>query len=256
MIDEQERCLIGGVAVRVTVLDHALAAIHAMIDGDARYGGENRRVVAFCNAHTVNLARRDSAFLAVLNDSFVLNDGVGLDLARRWLHGAAFPANLHGTDLTTAVLATAERPLRLFLLGSPPGVAECAAAVLEIRFPHHRVVGTHDGFFDEAEGAAIARTIAKTGADLVLVGMGQPRQEMWAFRHGAASGALVMCIGAYLDFTAGMVRRAPRWVQRVRLEWFVRLAQEPRRLAGRYLIGNARFVVGIARDRMRARKKF
>lgn len=211
------------------------------------------RIVAFCNAHTVNLARRDASFVAALNKAMVLNDGVGLDLARRALYGGPFPDNLNGTDFTTVVMETAPRPLRIFLLGSPSGVADKAAAVLATRFPRHSFVGTRHGFFDPSEGRDVALAIAKTGADLVLVGTGQPRQEKWAAEHGAETGALVMCIGAYLDFTAGVVRRASPWVRQLRLEWLVRLAQEPQRLAGRYIIGNGRFLADIALDYIRSR---
>lgn len=235
---------IGPVRVRVLGYGKALDLVAGMI-GE---GGE--RIVAFCNAHTVNLARRDAAFRDALGRAVVLNDGVGLDLGRRILHGARFPANLNGTDFTPALLEHAPGPLKVFLLGSPPGVAERAAAALARRFPRHRIVGTRDGFFPPAEGGAVARAIAETGADLVLVGMGQPRQELWAARHAAASGALALCIGAYLDFAAGAVRRAPGLVQAMRIEWAYRLAQEPRRLAGRYLLGNFRFMLGVARDKL------
>lgn len=237
--------------VPVCALDYpaALDLVATMLDR------EGERNVAFCNAHTVNLARRDARFRAALQGMTVLNDGVGLDLARRVLHGAPFPANLNGTDFTPAVLEAAPRPLRLFLLGSPPGVAERAADALSARFPRHQVVGVRDGFFPPADGAAIARTIAATGADLLLVGMGQPRQELWAAEHGAATGAVVMCVGAYLDFAAGAVFRAPGWMRALRIEWTYRLAQEPRRLAARYLLGNPRFVYGVLRDRFRRGRK-
>ena len=253
MIEQHERCRIGPVAVCVAGRHAALSMIVTMLDRDARKGGDVPRTVAFCNAHTVNLARRDPTFVAALDRALVLNDGVGLDLARKALYGAPFPDNLNGTDLTTAVMEAAPGPLRIFLLGSPPGVAERAVAVLRERFPHHSFVGARHGFFDPAEGWDIALAIAETGADLVLLGTGQPRQEKWAAEHGAATGAMVMCIGAYLDFTAGVVRRAPQWVQRARLEWLVRLAQEPRRLGGRYLIGNGRFLLDVAADYLRAR---
>lgn len=244
-----QTCHIGPVSVCVFEQDAALATIAAMLD---RTG---KRTVAFCNAHTVNLARGDPVFVQALNDALVLNDGVGVDIARKLLYGAPFPANLQGTDLTSAVLATAPRPLRIYLLGSPPNVAEQAGEVLAARFPHHSFVGTRHGFFDMAgEGATVAEAIKATRADLVLVGMGQPRQEKWAKEFGPATGALVMCIGAYLDFTAGVVRRAPLWAQRARLEWLVRLAQEPRRLAGRYLLGNSRFLAGIGSDYLRLRR--
>lgn len=248
---DHRRCLIGPVSVIVSEREAALQTITAMMDRL----GTAPRIVAFCNAHTVNLARRDTVFVRALDSALVLNDGVGVDIARKLLYGAPFPANLHGTDLTSDVLANAPRSLRIFLLGSPPGVADRAGKVLAERFPRHTIVGTRDGFFDlSAEGLAVAEAIAVTKADLVLAGMGQPRQEEWALQFGAETGALVMCVGAYLDFTAGVVRRAPRWAQRVRLEWLVRLAQEPRRLASRYLIGNGRFLADIGRDYLRLRK--
>lgn len=237
---------IGPVSVSALGHERALERVAELLDRDGR------RVVAFCNAHTVNLARRDPAFRAALAGAVVLNDGVGLDLARRLLHGSRFPANLNGTDFTPALLEAAPRPLRLFLLGSPPGVAERAAAAIAARFPRHRIAGVRDGFFDPADGRAVAEAIAATGADLVLAGMGQPRQELWAAEHAAATGALVMCIGAYLDFAAGAVPRAPGWARALRVEWVYRLAREPRRLAGRYLLGNPRFVCGIVLDRLRA----
>jgi alpha-1,3-mannosyltransferase len=231
--------------VRVRGLDYqaALSTVAAMLDSP------DKQVVAFCNAHTVNLSRRDARFRHALDRALVLNDGVGVDLARRVLYGTPFPDNLNGTDFTPALLGTVRRPLRLFLLGSRPGVAERAADVLAERFPGHRIVGTRDGFFDPSEGAAVADAIARSRADLVLVGMGQPRQELWAVEHGQATGAVVMCVGAYLDFVAGVVRRAPDWVRKGRLEWLFRLASEPGRLAGRYLIGNPRFAGGVLIDR-------
>ncbi|VWX53341.1 WecB/TagA/CpsF family glycosyltransferase [Novosphingobium sp. 9U] len=251
---DEKTCLIGPVSVCIFERDAALATIAGMIDCPGSTGDVEPRVVAFCNAHTVNLARRDPTFVRALDRALVLNDGVGVDIARKLLYGSSFPANLHGTDLTSDVLMSAPKPLRIFLLGSAPGVADRAGKVLNDRFPRHTIVGTRDGFFNLNEGSAVATAIAATEADLVLAGMGQPRQEKWAFQFGEQTGALVMCVGAYLDFTAGVVRRAPRWAQRVRLEWLVRLAHEPRRLAGRYLIGNGRFLAEIGGDYLRFRK--
>ena len=240
---------IGPVSILVQDQPAAIERIRAMI------GAPGPRIVAFCNAHTVNLARRDPAFALALSTMTVLNDGMGVDIGRHVLEGARFPANLNGTDFTPALLAAEDRPLRLFLLGSPPGVADRAGAVLSVQFPRHRIVGTRHGFFEVAEGDAVARQIAGAGADLVLVGMGQPRQEMWAAAHAATSGAVVLCIGAYLDFAAGVVPRAPAFVRRLRIEWLYRLAQEPRRLVHRYLVGNAVFVADVLRDRLRAENR-
>jgi alpha-1,3-mannosyltransferase len=207
-------------------------------------------LVTFCNAHTVNLARRDDQFRATLDDFLILNDGVGVDLASRSLFGRAFPDNLNGTDFTPHLLGSAGRPLSIYLVGSKPGVAAKAGRVLKERYPHVEIAGTRDGFFTPEEEPDLNRAIAGSGADLVLAAMGQPRQELWAARNAAAFGRPVICVGALLDFVAAQVTRAPEVVRRFRLEWAYRLAQEPRRLAGRYLVGNATFLTDIVRQKL------
>ena len=212
------------------------------------------RLATFCNAHSVNLAADDHDLAAVMNGSLVLNDGIGLDLASRALYGAAFPDNLAGTDFCPRLLDAAE-PLRIFLLGSEPGVANRAADRIAARFPKHRVVGTRDGFFGEAEAAEVAGQIAASGANILFVGMGQPRQERWAGRYFSSIPALTICVGAWIDFTAGVVPRAPDVMRRLRMEWVYRLALEPRRLMRRYLIGNPLFIARIALQRRQVRRR-
>ena len=238
---------IGPVAVVVGTRGVALGQI---VDAISRRAPA---VFTFANAHSINLARRRPAFASALAAMTVLNDGIGLDLAGRLIHGARFPENLNGTDLTPALLAALPGPTRVFLLGSRPGVAEAAATALARRFPQFELAGTHHGFFSAEEAVAIARRIVVTEAALVLVGMGQPHQELWAATHGASLPATICCVGAYLDFAAGVIPRAPGWVQSLRLEWAFRLAQEPRRLAGRYLIGNATFLAAMALVAVRQR---
>lgn len=205
------------------------------------------RVFAFCNMHTFNLARRLPALAGALSRATVFNDGIGVDLASRLIHGKAFPANLNGTDLTPAVLAGLQSPIRVCLVGSRPEVVTRAAAVLEARYPCIQVVNVHDGFFDATEGERLIDTLARIDPDLVLVGMGNPRQELWAINAATRVAATFLCVGAFLDFTSGSIQRAPGMVRRLRGEWLYRLAQEPRRLGGRYLIGGPRFMVDILR---------
>ena len=132
----------------------------------------------------------------------------------------------------------AVRGWRVFLLGGRPGVAELAGRRLCHRIPGLRLAGTHHGYFDEADSAAIAAQIRASRASVVMVALGQPRQEQWLEHHLAATGAGVgLAVGGFFDFAAGTVRRAPAWMNRAGLEWTFRLAQEPRRLAGRYLVG-------------------
>lgn len=236
--------LIGG--VRVDVM-HREAAVRAILDGIER---REAMPIAFCNAHTVNLARRDPAFGALLRDFTVLNDGVGLDVASRTLFGEAFPANLNGTDFTPHLLESAGRPLSVYLVGSKPGVADDAARVIGERYPHVTVVGARHGFFKAEEEPALIEDIRNSGADLVLAAMGQPVQEYWAARAAAQLSRPVLCVGALLDFMAKRVPRAPESVRRLRLEWAYRLVQEPGRLAGRYLVGNATFLGGVLKQKL------
>jgi exopolysaccharide biosynthesis WecB/TagA/CpsF family protein len=234
---------IGGVAVIVTDRDTALADLRrAVADRAAGAWG-------FCNAHTVNCARTIPGYRETLSRMRLLNDGIGVDLASRLLYGDGFPDNLNGTDLSPALLESLPPGTGIFLIGSPPGVAERAGAHLGERFPHIRIVGTQHGFFPAEEEPAIAARIAGSGAHLVLVGMGNPVQEQWAVRNAAHIAAPLLCIGAYLDFAAGIVSRAPGWVRKSRTEWLYRLAQEPRRLASRYLVGNLTFLAAVAHEK-------
>lgn len=201
--------------------------------------------VAFCNAHTADTAERDPRFAAAIEQAVVVNDGAGIDIASTLLFGRPFQENLAGTDLIDRLFEQTERSLRIFLLGSPPGIAEQAARQLHARFPRHRVVGTAHGFFAEAEVPGLVARIRASGADLVLVGMGHPRQEIWCAEHYRDLGAITIAVGAYIDFLAGAVQRAPLWVRRLRCEWLYRLANEPGRLWRRYLLGNARFLTRL-----------
>ncbi|RVT93410.1 WecB/TagA/CpsF family glycosyltransferase [Sphingomonas crocodyli] len=233
---------IGDVAIAV----HDRGSAIALLEGWVSAG--ERRTVSFANAHSVNLAARDPAFRAALSQMLVLNDGIGVDLGSRLLYGARFPANLNGTDFVPALLAAAQ-PRKVALLGAAPGVADQAATRLAAAFPQHRFTVIGDGFF--ADEAAIVDRLAAAQADYVLLGMGQPRQELFAARHAGRWPGVTLCIGAYIDFAAGRVPRAPLWVRKLHGEWLFRLSIEPRRMAGRYLIGNARFLAAMLIQRVK-----
>jgi exopolysaccharide biosynthesis WecB/TagA/CpsF family protein len=223
----------------VPVVDAApAAAIKALL-------APGRRRAFFLNAHCCNVMARDRAYAAALGRAdMVLPDGIGVELAAR-MTGRRLTANLNGTDFTPELMKTAaRRGLSVFLFGGRPGVAERAAATLCLQAPGLRVVGMRDGY-KGASGAEAA--INASGADIVLVALGVPMQELWLDRHAnRLSARVTLGVGALFDFLAGEVRRAPAPVRRARLEWAWRLAQEPRRMAGRYLAGNAVFMVRAA----------
>lgn len=178
--------------------------------------------------------------------SLVLADGAPVVVASRLLR-RALPERVPGSDLVPALFkrVAAEfsgsgQPIRVFLLGAAPGVAERAAANIATRWPGVEVVGTLSpplGFErDASENERILAAIAAAQPDLLLVGFGAPKQELWTHAHAARIDArAALCIGATIDFLGGEKRRAPRWMRRLGIEWIHRLSTEPRRLAKRYL---------------------
>jgi alpha-1,3-mannosyltransferase len=203
----------------------------------------------FCNAHTVNLASSSPELRESLGSATVLNDGVGLDMASRRLFGSPFFENLNGTDFVPRLLAAADKPLRVYFLGAAPGIAEAAARQAAEGYPNVQIAGVTDGYFGEERTGAIVEAIRQSDANLVLVAMGQPRQEIWASRHFPNFAGPTICVGALFDFLAGRMPRAPMWMRRRRIEWAYRLLNEPRRLSGRYLVGNAAFLARVMRQR-------
>jgi exopolysaccharide biosynthesis WecB/TagA/CpsF family protein len=158
------------------------------------------------------------------------------------MRGVNFPDDLNGSDFTLQLLAlAARRDWGVFLYGGEPKVAELAAQALHRRVPGVRIVGVQDGFSGERD--AIARQVRASGADLVIVALGNPVQEVWLDEWLPETGCrLGVGVGAFLDFVSGRVPRAPAWMHAIGLEWVYRLYREPRRLARRYVLGNPVFL--------------
>ncbi|MFO0788363.1 MAG: WecB/TagA/CpsF family glycosyltransferase [Pirellulales bacterium] len=198
-----------------------------------------RFVVTPNTDHAVLFQRRSDMRAAYEHASLVLADGMPLVAAAR-MFGHPLPGRVAGSDLVPALFAAAKRPLRVFLFGAAPGVALHAAQQIAGDWPNVEVVGTYApplGFeTDEIENARAIAAMAAVEHDLLIVGLGAPRQEVWVNRHREALPAKVaICAGATIDFLAGHRHRSPVWMRRIGLEWFHRVSAEPHRLAGRYL---------------------
>jgi N-acetylglucosaminyldiphosphoundecaprenol N-acetyl-beta-D-mannosaminyltransferase len=173
--------------------------------------------------------------------ALVLADGMPLVWASQLLR-RRLPERVAGADLVPALLSAAAENggLRVFLLGAAPGVARRASREVVRRWPAVDVVGHYSpplGFeTDPAEKAAILARIAEARPDVLVVGLGAPKQELWvhAHRHDICA-SVALCAGAAIDFLAGNKSRAPLWMRTIGLEWLHRLATEPRRLFRRYL---------------------
>jgi N-acetylglucosaminyldiphosphoundecaprenol N-acetyl-beta-D-mannosaminyltransferase len=206
----------------------------ALRDGLCRY-------VVTPNVDHLVLLRDNPLLQAAYRDaSMVVADGLPLVLASR-LFGKPIPERVAGSDLVPALLSAADQQqsMRVFLLGAADGVAERAARRIESAWPYVRVVGVYApplGFQrDESENRQILDRIAYEQPDVLVVGLGAPKQELWVHAHRPRIQASVaLCAGATIDFLAGQKRRAPRWIQKIGLEWCHRMLTDPRRLVRRY----------------------
>jgi N-acetylglucosaminyldiphosphoundecaprenol N-acetyl-beta-D-mannosaminyltransferase len=205
-----------------------------------------RRRVSYVNAHVLNqsftIPELRSALLA---SDLVYCDGYGVRLAAK-LIGLEVPYRMTGADwIWGAAALCEERGLSLYLLGSDPGVAEQAAASLRRWYPRLAVSGTHHGYFEpnSPHSERVLEHIAEQQPDVLLVGMGTPRQELWVERNfDRIEARVVWTVGALFDYLSGRMPRAPHWMSDHGFEWIFRLALEPRRMWRRYLLGNPAFL--------------
>lgn len=234
-----------GVPVARLDVDAALDEIERL------YDEPGPQLAVYVNAHTLNLASVDGAYRDLLcRAGVVLGDGAGVMLAAR-MRGMPLPANLNGSDFNPLILQrAAARGWPAYLLGGRPGVADRAARRWKDAFPGLEIAGTADGFFPPDRSVDVAASIRSAGAGLVMAAMGNPLQERWLDEHLAATGAqLGVGVGAFFDFSAGVVPRAPAWMNRAGIEWVYRLYQEPRRMWRRYVLGNPLFLLRVAKER-------
>lgn len=217
-----------GVLYDNVTMDEALARGRELLRGER---------AAYCvtpNAEMAYEALHDEAFRAILNEAaLVLPDGAGVVLGAKILK-TPLKQKVAGIDFAQNLLGILEEEgSRLFLLGSKPGIAETAAEKMRQKHPSLIICGTADGYFlDDADAV---RTINDARADVVFVCLGAPKQERFMHDHcGELNVRLMIGLGGTLDGIAGTVKRAPKWMIRLQLEWLYRLIREPRRF-GRML---------------------
>jgi N-acetylglucosaminyldiphosphoundecaprenol N-acetyl-beta-D-mannosaminyltransferase len=231
----------------------ALDAIAAMI-------AEHRGGTVFTpNVDHVVMADHDARFRqAYQTADLSLADGMPVLWASRAL-GQPLPEKVSGSDLVLPLMERAERAgWRVYILGGAPGVGELAAQRLVERFPRIVIAGTDAPRIDmDAPLSSRASTLERVRAarpDLVLVALGAPKQELWIAEAAPdLRPAVLLGIGAAVDFIAGTVKRAPRWMSDSGLEWLFRLGQEPRRMWKRYLVRDPEFLLILLRDLRRTR---
>lgn len=234
-----------GVGISVLNLRTALDAITETVR--ARRKG----YICVTGVHGVMEAQTDEGFRRILNEALLCTpDGMPMVWVGR-VRGHREMSRVYGPDLMLAVCAWSEKnACRHFFWGGVPGAAEQLRNKLTARFPDLQVVGCHSPPFrplDAGEKAQLQETIRTARPDILWVGLSTPKQERFMAEFlPQLEVTLMIGVGAAFDFHAGLVKQAPRWMQRSGLEWFYRLCQEPRRLARRYLRNNPLFLLKIA----------
>lgn len=236
--------------IKVTPI--TVADLHAYIGGVI--AARARSLVLNVNVHCMNLAVRLPWLRDFLNSApVVFCDGAGVMWAAR-IHGFRIPERITYADWMWRLGEyCAERGHTLFFLGAQPGVAERAAERMRERFPALRILGTRHGFFplEGPESDAVIAEVNRAGADILVMGLGMPRQEEWLRRHWDKVNAKVALTGgACFDFVSGTMPRCPRWMADHSLEWLYRLYVEPRRMFGRYVLGNPLFMARVLGGRL------
>jgi N-acetylglucosaminyldiphosphoundecaprenol N-acetyl-beta-D-mannosaminyltransferase len=210
--------------------------------------------------HGVMTGATDSVHRHRLNElELVVPDGQPVRWAMKWLYGVDLPDRVYGPNLTlkTCERAAAEN-LSIYLYGSQQDVLDKFEENLKCQFPALKIAGKQPSRFRQvtaAEQAEIAKTIIKSGASIVMVGLGCPRQETWVFENRELLPMPLLAVGAAFDFHAGTLPQAPEWMQKRGFEWFFRFAQEPRRLFKRYVYLNPLYLTMIFLQLVKLRTK-
>lgn len=201
----------------------------------------------FLNDHGFNIAQKDPDYLCALNRAdYLLNDGIGIKLgAKIW--DIDIKENLNGTDLIPSLLKRCEKAgWPVFLLGASKPAVKAAAARISQDFTELIVAGYHHGYFRSAPN--MVQTINRSGAKVLLVGMGMPLQEKFIDSNDQKLSPLLRIAGGgYIDFASGMKPRAPKLMRRMNLEWLFRMILEPRRMWKRNVVGHLQFFITVIR---------
>lgn len=233
----------------VKILDAGINAISYTLTCDRiqtlAISKQSSYIVA-ANVHVIMTAYWQSTYRNILdNADLVTPDGMPLVMGMRWL-GAKQQERVYGPDLMLAWCDRATKTnLPIYLYGSTPQTLQKLSQKLQSTFPTLQIAGTHSPPFralTPQEEAADVERIKQSGAAVVFVGLGCPKQEEWMYRQLGKLDAVMIGVGAAFSFHSGDVAQAPRWMMKLSLEWLFRLIKEPKRLWSRYLLTNTSFV--------------
>ncbi len=217
------------------------------------YLAEDKNHLMFTpNPEMVMAAQKDDYFMQILKaGDLVVPDGIGIVLASKF-NKVRIKERVAGCDTVTALLKKAKSGTTVYLLGSKPGVCDKAKQNIERDYPNISVIGSHNGYFNKEEEILILEEIKQLKPDILLVGLGFPKQEKWLYENRGLPVRISAGIGGSLDVFAGTVKRAPVLFQRFGLEWLYRLIKQPSRI-GRILVLPV-FALKVAAGRLTGRQ--
>ena len=205
---------------------------------------KNKKLLAFANVNTLNISYEDMSYSKILKNFLVVNDGVGVDIAAKILYRKTFKENLNGTDFMPIFLASLPEHTNIFIYGSIEKNIKLVENKIINQFKNINVVGVQNGYI--TDNGKLVSMINESMADIVIVGLGNPKQEFWIMdNYIDVHASIFIGVGAFFDFYSGEVNRSPLWVRKIRMEWLFRLFLEPKRLWKRYLYGNIIFLLRI-----------
>lgn len=224
--------------VNAISMEETVAEVEKII----RTGKPTQHVVI--NALKVNLMNENAELQKIVNSCPLINaDGASIIWAAKKL-GIPLKERVAGIDLfENLVKMAAEKGYKIYLFGAKEEVVQKVKKIFEEQYPSLQIVGVRNGYFTEDDEPEIVKKMAESGADMMFVAFSSPKKEFWVNKYlNDLHIPFVMGVGGSFDVVADVTARAPKWMQDHGLEWFYRFIQEPRRLWGRYVIGNCKFV--------------
>lgn len=233
-----------GVSVDNVTFDEALSTAESLLTGDGV------SAIFTPNPEIIMQAKEDAELMEILNSAQLCTaDGIGVVYGAKIL-GTPVPQRVAGFDLVCSLLEKISKTGQgVFLFGAKPGVADIAKAELEKKYPGIVISGTRNGYFKPEEEEEIVEKINASGADLLLVCLGAPKQEKWIARHkDSLNVKLCMGVGGTLDVLAGVAQRAPEFFIKLNLEWAYRILKNPSRI-GRFA-ALPKFAIQVVKSRL------
>jgi len=239
-----------GISIDSLTMEETINRIQKAIEENARI-----RQVSINAGKLVLMVKNKELYNSVVSSDIISADGQSIVWASRFL-GKHLPGRVAGCDLMQELVKLAyENKYKCYFFGAREGVIRKVVDQYNSLYSPDIIAGYRNGYFDKNEEPLIAKQIADSGAQLLFVALNSPAKENFLAENGEVLKKInfTMGVGGTFDIIAGITKRAPRWMQKIGMEWFYRFLQEPRRMWKRYLVGNSKFIFLIIKEKLKRR---